>query len=115
MQETTDGRTEPANNQRKKVRILNPCFKSVARNYHSARAFVISAKTHHGSQEMKEEREREAKSQQITSVHTKHLLPAHSSQLVQCARTLRSDRFPSLAFVDGRNPKGGCTQGVHPA
>jgi len=43
------------------------------------------------------------------SVHTKHLLPAHSSQLVQCARTVRRIRFLWLSFVDGRNPKGGCT------
>jgi len=58
MQETTGGRTVPANNQRLKVRILNPCCKRVAHNHRSARASVISAQTHHGAQEIKEERER---------------------------------------------------------
>jgi len=58
MQEITDGRTVPANNQRLKVRVLNPCCKRVARNHHSARASMISAQTHHGAQEIEEERER---------------------------------------------------------
>jgi len=61
-------------------------------------------------------REREKKSEperkklpNYASVYAKHLLPALRSQLAQCAPTLRSDRFVLLAFVDRRNPKGGCT------
>ena len=45
-------------NQRMKVRILNPCYKRVSRNFRSARASVISTQTHNGAQEMEEERER---------------------------------------------------------
>jgi len=86
------------------VRILSPGCMHIARNQPSARA--------HGAQEREEERESELERSKLpnyASVHTKHLLPAHHSQWVQCARTLRGDTFLSLVFVHCRNPKGGCT------
>ena len=42
----------------------------------------------------------------VPSVHTKHRLPAHISQLVECAHTLRIS-LSCLCWCG--NPKGGCT------
>ena len=60
-----------------------------------ARASVINAKTHHSVGDGGRERVSWIEQNfNISEWHTTNLLPAHSLQLVQCVRPLRSDHEP---------------------
>jgi len=111
------GSNRRAHNAIKHPTYASACTKPLLQAYHlqlaqCGGASAISPETHHDAQESEGERERERKRERelaserarskhptYASVHNKLLLQSHRSQLTQCARTLRGDRFFSLAFM----------------